>query len=458
MNKLMSPGWNRLAIQVLAASAGAALLSGCSADATRFNDPFTNPFTSPFASNTTAKPQHVASAKPVGTGRPAAVVAQALPPRPTTVASAGPVVSNETTGSIQATPPRSVAGASFGGWSATGGTAVVVAQDDTADALSKRYGVPQNVLLEVNGLKGPADIRPGARITVPIYNAIATAGNTAPVRVAVAVPAPLAHPVSVPKVRVAEVTAPAPRAVAVVVKTVVARPAKPEPIVKTRVAAVAPNTLRFVKGAQPVRTGAIVPPAKIKVTVVASAPVAAPAKAALVTKVVLAPARVAAAPAGPAPKVERVAIAVPAKVVDQTPTSSVQPAAPAADAQGGPEFRWPARGRIIQGFKGGAGGNDGINIAVPEGTAVKAAEGGTVIYAGTEMKAYGSMVLIRHPNGFISAYANNGEIDVKKGDSVKRGQTIAKSGQSGNVSSPQLHFELRKGRDPVDPTQYLAGL
>jgi murein DD-endopeptidase MepM/ murein hydrolase activator NlpD len=67
-------------------------------------------------------------------------------------------------------------------------------------------------------------------------------------------------------------------------------------------------------------------------------------------------------------------------------------------------------------------------------------------------------VLIRHPNGFVSAYANNGSINVKRGDSVKRGQTIALSGQTGNVASPQLHFELRKGSKPVDPSSFLAGL
>ena len=95
---------------------------------------------------------------------------------------------------------------------------------------------------------------------------------------------------------------------------------------------------------------------------------------------------------------------------------------------------------------------------MPEGTAVKAAESGVVAYAGNELKGYGNLVLIKHPNGFVSVYANNGEISVKRGDTVKRGQLIAKSGQSGNVSSPQLHFELRKGSTPVDPTEFLAGL
>ena len=88
----------------------------------------------------------------------------------------------------------------------------------------------------------------------------------------------------------------------------------------------------------------------------------------------------------------------------------------------------------------------------------RAAESGVVAYAGDELKGYGNLVLIRHPNGFVTAYANNGELDVKRGETVKRGQIIAKSGQTGNVNSPQLHFELRKGSTPVDPTSYLAGL
>jgi murein DD-endopeptidase MepM/ murein hydrolase activator NlpD len=169
-----------------------------------------------------------------------------------------------------------------------------------------------------------------------------------------------------------------------------------------------------------------------------------------------APAKVAKLEAAPTPKVQQ---AVVRPNVDPQPTASLPPkaeAAPAPAADANPGFRWPARGRIIQGFK--SGGNDGINISVPEGTAVKAAENGVVAYAGNELKGYGNLVLIRHPNGFVSAYANNGEIEVKRGDSVKRGQTIAKSGQSGNVATPQLHFELRKGSTPVDPTNYLAGL
>ena len=99
--------------------------------------------------------------------------------------------------------------------------------------------------------------------------------------------------------------------------------------------------------------------------------------------------------------------------------------------------------------------NDGINVAVPEGTPVKAAEDGVVAYAGNELKSYGNLVLIRHSNGYVTAYAHASEIMVKRDEPIKRGQVIAKSGQTGNVTAPQLHFEIRKGSSPVDPMPYL---
>ena len=101
--------------------------------------------------------------------------------------------------------------------------------------------------------------------------------------------------------------------------------------------------------------------------------------------------------------------------------------------------------------------NDGINIAVPENTPVKAAEDGVVAYAGNELKGYGNLVLVRHPNGYVTAYAHARELLVKRGDQVKRGQVIARSGQTGNVNAPQLHFEIRKGALPLDPMQFLTG-
>ena len=116
-------------------------------------------------------------------------------------------------------------------------------------------------------------------------------------------------------------------------------------------------------------------------------------------------------------------------------------------------FIWPAEGRVLSSFGSKEGGlhNDGINIAVPEGTPVRAAQSGVVAYVGNELKGYGNLVLVRHADGWMTAYAHNGKILAKRGDKVVKGQTIALSGQSGSVSTPQIHFEVRKGTKPVDP-------
>jgi murein DD-endopeptidase MepM/ murein hydrolase activator NlpD len=122
-----------------------------------------------------------------------------------------------------------------------------------------------------------------------------------------------------------------------------------------------------------------------------------------------------------------------------------------------PKFRWPVNGRVITAFGPRPSGaqNDGINVAVPENTPIKAADDGVVAYAGNELKTYGNLVLVRHPNGYVTAYAHASEILVKRDEPVKRGQIIGKTGQTGNVTSPQLHFEIRKGSTPVDPAPFL---
>jgi murein DD-endopeptidase MepM/ murein hydrolase activator NlpD len=148
-----------------------------------------------------------------------------------------------------------------------------------------------------------------------------------------------------------------------------------------------------------------------------------------------------------------------ASMVTQSPDTPATETAAKAAADPTPGFRWPVRGRIIAGFGPKPNGqqNDGIDVAVPENTPIKAAEDGVVAYAGNELKGYGNLVLVRHPNGYVTAYAHAKELLVKRGDQIKRGEVIAKSGQSGNVDAPQLHFEVRKGSAPVDPMQFLNG-
>jgi len=142
----------------------------------------------------------------------------------------------------------------------------------------------------------------------------------------------------------------------------------------------------------------------------------------------------------------------------QNPQVASNQQLPAPEPMSGNSFRWPVQGRIISEFgtKPDGGHNDGINVAVPAGTSVKAAENGVVAYAGDELKGYGNLVLIRHSNNWVSAYAHNEEILVKRGDQVRRGQVIAKAGRTGQVNQPQLHFELRKGSRPVDPTKFMT--
>lgn len=152
-------------------------------------------------------------------------------------------------------------------------------------------------------------------------------------------------------------------------------------------------------------------------------------------------------------------------VAPQTGAAAAQaPAAPQASAPqqqasaAGSGFRWPVRGRVISEFGKKPNGerNDGINLAVPEGTAVKAAEDGTVIYSGNELKSYGNLILVRHENGWVSAYAHNSELKVKRGDQVRRGQIVALSGMTGGVTTPQVHFELRKDATPVNPLSHMS--
>jgi murein DD-endopeptidase MepM/ murein hydrolase activator NlpD len=124
---------------------------------------------------------------------------------------------------------------------------------------------------------------------------------------------------------------------------------------------------------------------------------------------------------------------------------------------GAGRLAWPVRGRVISGYGVKEKGlrNDGINIAAPKGAPVRAAEGGSVAYAGNELRGFGNLLLIRHANGFVTAYAHADQILVKRGDAVSRGQIVARVGNTGGVPSPQLHFEVRYGRRAVDPERYL---
>ncbi len=425
-------------------------LGACS-EATRFTEAaFANPF------KTAQAPSGYDPATTGSIGRSAPQSAPSRPYESSPIASGGGVRSQPlppptSSVALRSAPVASSAPAVVGsanGWSAQGGTPIVMAHGETLDTISGRYGVPRSALMSANGLSS-AEVTPGTRIVVPVYNASGSqtasrqplpsesrsdANRLAPPPAARFVAAPPAIPAARP-------VAAAPKAVsAAEAKAQAAAEAKAKAAADAK--AMSESRARFAAEAK--AKAAAKPVAEAKPVAPTPAPVAA-AKPKAATQVASLPAeQKPAAQSKPEPK----PVAEPQTTASLPPKAEEPAAGPSAD------FRWPARGRVIAGYNG-KGGNEGINIAVPEGTPVKAAEGGVVAYAGSELKGYGNLVLIRHPNGYVSAYAHNGELNVKRGDQVKRGQVVAKSGQSGNVNSPQLHFELRKGSTPVDPVPYL---
>ncbi|MDE1972304.1 MAG: LysM peptidoglycan-binding domain-containing M23 family metallopeptidase [Hyphomicrobiales bacterium] len=334
--------------------------------------------------------------------------------------------SAEVTGSLP-TPPRPT-------WTWEGGTPITLGPGESLETISRRYGVPVAAILEANNISNPGLVHPGEHLVIPRRRGSAAALSAPQTRIASTAPAmPLPGPVGPPR------TALAPSSSVHIVapgETLhsIARLYRKSVMAIARANNIAPDTM--------VRVGERVVIPDVHVAAVTPPPPAARQGEGTVGSLATAD----------SPHSARLA----APVAPQGQESPVKNAEPAGAL---PSFRWPVRGRVIASFGPKPSGlqNDGINLAVPEGTPVKAAEDGVVAYAGNELKGYGNLVLLRHSDGFVTAYANASEILVKKGDTVKRGQVIAKSGQTGNVTSPQLHFEIRKGATPVDPAQYLKG-
>jgi murein DD-endopeptidase MepM/ murein hydrolase activator NlpD len=422
-------------------------LVGCSSEVTRFeDDPFANPFKDTPPREVTGSASAVQSAP---SGRieaqplPQTQSYQALPPPDPYHQSALPVSPGTSGGSAGITSygPADVTAAAkhapaTADWQWDGGTAITVAPGETIESLARRYSVPAPAIVRANGLTTAAPLQAGQRLVIPRYNSASVAASN--------------------------------------------RGAAPKAGASYIVAGGAPSSLHVAQRMPPPGGVHVVQPHETltsiarrygkTVTEIASANHIQPyTRVKMGDRIVIPGVAVAAAPKQPPPAV---AAAPDSKVVRADPPQHAQVVTPDTrdDAGAGstangtssknetPSFGWPARGRVIAGFgdKLPSGQpNDGINLSVPEGTAVRAAEDGTVAYAGNELRGYGNLILIRHPNGFVTAYAHTSEILVKRNEAVKRGQVIARSGATGAVTSPQLHFETRKGATPVNPMQYL---
>lgn len=441
-------------------------LAGCS-NSSRFDSPY------PTASRQTTPPRGEVTGSIARPAAPTArVTSQPLPTPPQTIAAGNTSYGSQPvqrygdiTGSVSQQPA--------GHWTWDGGHPVTVGNGETVDMIARRQGVPVSAILQTNGITNASQVRPGQRLVIPRY-------------VAGVAPAQPAPQVAAPSYTLAPASAPVP----------VAHTA---PATGENVHVVAPGesliglSRRYgITLAALARHNGISPYTRVSVGDRIKVPgnsrqaAAQPLRQTAPQMQQPQPQRYAAA--APAPQVTRPQTTAPQAAswpnnapsqprtipIDRAPTAEptqsvrmvsqeMPKAEPAPEKAAEPAgslqtFRWPVHGRVIAGFGSKPNGtqNDGINIAVPEGTQVKAADDGVVAYAGNELKGYGNLVLVRHANGYVSAYANASELLVKRGDTIKRGQVIALSGQTGNVTSPQLHFEIRKGSTPVDPAKYLA--
>jgi len=322
--------------------------------------------------------------------------------------------------------------------------AYIAQPGDTVYTVAQKLSVDQSALIALNGLKPPYALKPGQALTVPseiesapvggvAQSAIASSGSGAAAGGGIstsALPPPGQKPTVEKNARAAKpVATPMPQAQgqqleqpqqsarqAVTPLPVAAAPAAPEE--PARQEAKAPEAAEQKKSATPTAASQIETQQN-------------------------------SVPQDPAP--------TNAATVNAAPTSTalgsvVKPVTV-------PRFAWPVAGKVIGKFGPAASGlhNDGINIAAPAGAPVRAAGAGIVAYAGNELRGFGNMVLIRHADGWVTAYAHNKSLLVQKGDQVTSGQIIARLGDTGNVTSPQLHFEIRKGSDAVDPMKYLGG-
>ena len=388
------------------------------------------------------------------------------------------------------------------GWSNAGGTYVALKSGETLYSLSRRYGVPVDAISKSNGITNPSTVQVGQKILIPTYVYAPNVGVSAPdanKRVANASSGTLRPQTvrsSVDPITTAS-TAPTrqlPAKVATNGQSFGAHKVQSGDTLH-KIARLHGTSVTSIKSANGITDGNVIRIGQI-LSIPGSTHAAAntSAKQSVAALPRLDKSVTGFVPSQPLPPIvsssNRVAAAVPrsrpsyapAKTVASnsttgqpkvnpvrrvasaqtvTPTQKVAPAVdpittastkkPTATSSSG--FKWPVRGDVVGHF---GKKNAGINIAVPEGTPVRAAAAGEVIYAANGLADYGQLVLVRHSNGFVTAYAHNKELMVRRGERVRQGQVVAKSGKSGAVSSPQLHFEIREGKTPVNPMAHLA--
>jgi len=414
---------NRVAARrgrILAQAGTVAVLAGLAASCSTGG----NGAKEPFFTGSTANQQAIIGG---GQGGAQTVANAQLPPPPGT--AGGPI---------------NLAGGSNPSYSAAAGKVITVGPGESLETLSIKYGVPIQELARANGISSPTQVTVGRALVIPQATQAYAADQPIPTPVAITAPAPAA----VSAGSVIHVVEPGQTLYGI---------ARAQGVSTSDIMALNGMSSETVWVGQRLKipgAGAVATTQTAALTTDAGSQTKGTPPQTLGTLPAAEPVPTAAA--APAPEVPKVPAAAPAAQPTQVAAVDATADPPSSN---GTSFRWPVRGRIIADFGAKPTGerNDGINLSVPEGTSVKASEAGTVIYAGNELAGYGNLVLVRHADGWVSAYAHNSEIVVSRGDTVQRGQTIALAGMTGSVTSPQVHFELRKGAKPVNPMDYLSG-
>lgn len=375
------------------------------------------------------------------------------------------------------------------GWTTANAPQVTLKNGESITTLSSRYGVPEKEILAANGLASSKGAKPGQTITIPMFSTSANVARASATTSALPNRENAPQLPDAPAQKVAVLpTTPQLRdkaQAATTASTAKATPGQGKPgaggayVVKpgdslAKIARETGTPVAQLKAANnitnesirvgqtlKVPNGTAVPATdNLKTASIPPKQAAAPAAAPQVQPVTAQkPAASTAAPAKQAaaatPQPYKPPVASNESVAEAEKKSDVTAAAPSSTGIG--KYRWPVQGAVTSRFGDNVEGkrSDGINISVPEGTPVKAAENGVVIYAGNGLKELGNTVLIRHDDGKVTVYGNAAGLNVQRGQKVQRGQTIASSGMTGNASRPQLHFEVRKDATPVNPSSFL---
>ncbi len=313
---------------------------------------------------------------------------------------------------------------------------VTVRQFDTVEVVAGRYGVSPRALIRANNLKAPYRLRPGMRLTLPEQRKHTVArGDTI---------SEIAGRYNVDAFKLARLNRLSEPYTIYIGQDLSIPDTESKPV----------DLEAFKRPDAEERTVSRAPLPTVEVT--RDEPAPAPA-----------PEQLQAQAAEPEPVI--------AEKINSTPTPGVkpdrdtevaslpqtrrEPVRALPRARKGSAFGWPVDGDLISSFgsKGSGLRNDGVNIAAKKGAPVRAARGGVVAYAGNELRGFGNLLLIKHPNGWVTAYAHNDTLLVDRGEKVSRGQVIARVGETGNVTSPQIHFEIRKDNKAVDPIRQISG-